>query len=743
WISTLADDGVSEWSTQVDHFQDLRRLNSSFSDMAAYHAFFEPGDTKLTENGVTHRISKIQVSQDFFPFLGIRPAIGRNFRAEECKWKAPGAALLSYSFWRSHYASDLGIFGRTITIDDTPTTIVGVLPPTFDFGTVFASGNHIDVYLPMPLSSETNDWGNALAIIGRLKAGVTVQRARVEFKILADRIQRQHPERNSLRPVLTPLDQHVTGHVRRAVIVLACAVAIVMLIVCANIANLQLARSLSRQKEIAIRVAIGAERGRLIRQLLTEGMVLSLCGALLGFLLALLAVRLVSGLNAFKVPLLSTVRMDTASLVFSLSLAIVSGLVFGLAPALQISLASVQENLKDTTRSASGTRRHIRLRNTLVISEIALACVLLAGVGLLIRSFVNVLRLNLGFQPERAAALHMDPNYSNMEQKARFCNRVLERVRTLPAIRAAGLTNSLPLVGDRSWGIAAKGSVYKDKRYPEAFVRLISDGYLQAMGVSLREGRGFTARDISTSEPVALVNETAARTLWPGQNAIGKIVLADLPEGRRVVGVVADVRHRSLEQGSGCELYIPLRQSDENTAVYLVVRTSLPPEALAASIRTALRPIVPELSMDEFRTLQEIVDTAISPRRFILLLLSGFSGFAVILAALGIYAVFSYSIHQRTTELGIRMALGATPLELQTQVLVQALQLSGLGMLIGSIAAWSVSRALGSLLFGVTSSDPVTFFAMVLVLTAIALFAAYLPALHISRIEPQAALRTS
>ncbi|HLH02443.1 MAG TPA: ABC transporter permease [Bryobacteraceae bacterium] len=745
WISNLADDGISEWNTQVDNFLDLRAKNTSFSDLTGYFGHFEPGDTKLTEGGLTHRLSGLRVSQNFFPFLAVQPLLGRNFTGEECKPNGPGAALLSYGFWRRYYASDPTIVGRQITLNDQPVTIVGVAPSSFDFGTVFAPGNHIDVFLPMPLSEETNRWGNTLSIIGRLKPGITLPRARTELKILAARMQRLHPERQTFRPVLTSLDEHVTGHVRRPVIVLAWAVAIVMLTVCANIANLQLARSLGRQKEIAVRVAIGAGRRRLIRQMLTEGMVLSLCGAVFGLLLAFLVVRLLAGLTAFKLPLLSTVRMDPACLAFSLSLALISGLLFGLAPALQISLASVHDKLKDTTRSATGTRHHLWLRNTLVVSEIVLACVLLSGAGLLIRSFINVLQLNLGFQPERAAAFHIDHNYSSLEEKTKFCDRVLERVRTLPGIRAAALTDNLPLVGDRSWDIAAKGKLYQRGHYPEGFIRLVSDGYIRAMGIPLRAGREFTPRDTSTSEPVALVNETAARTLWPGQDPIGQLVIAEGGQhpARRVVGVVADVRHRSLEQGSGCELYIPLPQRDENTPLYLVVRTALPPAALAFSIRTALRPIAPGLSTDEFRTMQQVVDAAVSPRRFIVLLLSGFSAFALVLAALGIYAVISYSINQRQIELGIRMALGATVRELQGDVLLQALKLASLGMLMGGIAAWSVSRALASLLFGVTSTDPLTFFATVLVLTSIALVAAYLPAVRISKIEPQAALRGS
>lgn len=477
-------------------------------------------------------------------------------------------------------------------------------------------------------------------------------------------------------------------------------------------------------------------------------MALSGCGALLGFLVAFAAVRVLGGLSAVKVPLLPTVRMDVPALAFCVLVALISGFVFGLAPALQIPLASVHERLKDTTRAATANKRHAWLSNTLVVSEIVFACVLLAGAGLLVRSFINVLTLNLGFQPESAAALRVDraANYSNVAERNAFYNRVLERVRTMPAVTAAALTNMLPLVGDRSWEITAQGKLFKPGHFPEGFIRVVSDGYLRAMGIPLIAGREFTQRDTLTSEPVALVNETTARTLWPGQNAIGQIIMAEGSkhhQGRRVIGVVADVRHRSLEQDSGCEVYMPLFQKDEDGQLYLVVRTSLPPAALVASLRTTLRPIAPELATDEFRALQAVVDGAASPRRFIVLLLSCFSLFAVVLAALGIYAVISYSVNQRRTELGIRMALGATTHELQAGVLLQALRLAGVGMLMGSVAAWVFSRGLGSLLFGVTSTDPLTFSATVLILMVVATVAAYLPALWISRIEPQSALRTS
>ena len=372
---------------------------------------------------------------------------------------------------------------------------------------------------------------------------------------------------------------------------------------------------------------------------------------------------------------------------------------------------------------------------------------LLVGAGLLARSFLNVLEVNLGFQPERAAALRIDPgaSYATQSQRNAYYDQVLNRVRSLPGVSAAGLTDVLPLAGDRSWDITAKGKAFERGHYPEGFIRVISEGYLQAMGIPLRAGRGFSGEDTQSSDPVALINETLARTLWPGQNALGQIVMGQGSggPGRRVVGIVSDVRHRALEQNSGCELYFPTSQWDQSGAAYLVVRTALPPAAIASSIRAALRPIAPELSTGEFKTLQELVDKAVSPRRFVVILLGGFSAFALILAALGIYAVISYSVSQRSTELGIRMALGASPSELQARIMLQTLRLAGLGLLVGSVTSWVVARALGNLLFGVTFTDPVTFAIMLVILTAVAGLAGYLPSLGVSRIDPMAALRAN
>jgi predicted permease len=401
-----------EWSTQVSQYLDLRDRNKSFSDMAGF-AGVGAGDSELTGTGEPERLTSVPVTQNFFTLLGVQPMIGRSFTVEECRGRSdtPPAALLSHGFWRRRFASDPAVVGRKLTLNDKPVIVVGVLPASLDFASVFAPGTPVDVFVPWPLTDETNRYGNTTQGIGRLRPGATVQSAQAEFTLLAKQIESQHPERNGIVPRLSPLKRHVSGRVSPALMVLACAVGVVMLIVCANLSNLQLARLGTRQKEMAMRAALGAGRLRLLRQMLTESVALSCCGAALGLILAVAGTRAIAHLDAFNIPLLASVRLDGAALGFTLLAAVLTGILFGLLPALQVQSFAVGEALKDGGRGSSGGRRHAWVRNVLVVSEIAFACTLLVGAGLLMRSFLRVLDLNLGFQPERAAALRVDPSF--------------------------------------------------------------------------------------------------------------------------------------------------------------------------------------------------------------------------------------------------------------------------------------------------------------------------------------------
>ncbi len=743
WIANRETSGLSGQTTQVGHMLDLRERTQSLSAVTGYFAFYGVGDNLLSGRGEPERLSGVPVSDNFFDVLGVKPMLGRVFNAQECVWKGPKAVMLGYGVWQRRFASDPTIVGSTLTLNDEPHTVVGVLPASFDFASVFSPGSHFDLYFPFPLSQETNRWGNTMAMIGRLKPGVSVAEAQAEVRTLAAQITKEHPERNSFQGNVKSLAEKVSGQIRLAVWVLAGAVAMVMLIVCANLSNLLLARTASRQREIAIRTALGAGRRRLLAQMLTEGIVLSSSGALLGFILATAGTRALAGLDAVSIPLLRDVRTDATALVFTLAVAIITGIVFGLAPALQARGGALTSALKDAARGSTEGRRRGWVRNVLVVSEIAFACVLLVGAGLLIRSLIRVLEVDMGFQPAQAMTIRVDPDsrYTTREQRIAYFDEVLRRVKEIPGVESAAITDALPLGRNRTWGSAAKGVTYERGRFPTAFVRVVSDGYPAALGIPLRAGRDILPSDTATSEQVIVINETMARTLWPGQDPIGKYVLGGCAKERRVVGVVGDVRHLALEQESGNEMYLPLRQCPDQSSADLVVRSALPTSHLVGAIRGALQPIAANLPGTDSRTLQQLVDKSVSPRRFLVLLLCGFAGFALILASLGIYGLISYSVNQRTQEIGIRMALGASAGDVQRRILLQTLWLAAIGMCIGTAASWAFAQTAGGLLFGVTARDPGTFVAMLVVLSIVAAAAGYFPARRASRIDPMVALR--
>ena len=744
WIANRDTSGLSGQTTQVGHMLDLRERSQSLSALAGYFAFYGVGDNLLSGRGEPERLSGVPVSDNFFEVLGIQPQLGRLFNGEEGKWNGPKAVLLSHGLWRRRFAADPAIVGRSLTLNDAPHTVVGVLPSSFDFGSVFAPGSQFDLYFPFPLSPETHRWGNTMAMIGRLKPGATVAEARAEIRTVASQITAEHPDRNGFQGHIRSLADQVSGRMRLAVWVLAGAVGMVMLIVCANLSNLLLARTASRQRELAIRSALGAGRGRLVAQMLTESVVLSCSGAVVGLALAAAGTRALAQLDAISIPLLRNVQTDATALVFTVTMAVVAGIVFGMAPAFQARSAALHESLKDAARGSTEGRGRRWVRSALVVSEIAFACVLLVGAGLLIRSLIHVLDVDMGFEPARAATIRVDPDsrYATREQRDAYIDEALRRVKEIPGVEAAGITDALPLGRNRTWGARAKGVTYERGQAPLAFVRMVTDDYVGAMGIPLRAGRDIAKGDIATSEPVIMINETMARALWPGQDPIGKVVLNACAPERRVIGVVGDVRHLALEQTSGNEMYIPMRQCGDRPAHDLVVRSTLAAGPLASAVRAALKPLTPNLAGNDFRMLQQIVDKSVSPRRFTVILLGAFAAFALVLASLGIYALISYSVNQRTQEIGIRMALGATTSDVQRQIVGQTLWLTAIGVAIGAAASWALARGLKGLLFEVTASDPQTFLGMLLVLTLVATMAGYLPARRASGIDPMAALRS-
>ena len=744
WIANIGTSGLSGRTSRVANYRDWVAMNESFEELSAYFAFSDYGSYNLTGSGEPERLSGYGVAQNFFPFLGVQPMLGRNFDAEESKWNARKAAVLTYGLWERRFGSDPGIVGQTIVLNDQPTTVVGVMPRWFDFPSVFVPGGKVDLFAPFSIGDETDRWGNTLAVVGRLKPGVTLPQARAEFGLLVDRIQKAHPERgNGWGARLTGLQEQVSGQFRLALVILLCAVGVVLLIACANLSNLLLARAASRHKEMTVRVALGATRGRLIRQMLTESLLLSGCGGAVGVAMAWAATRALAGLQAMNIALLHTVRMDGTTLAFGVGVALAAGLLFGIAPALEISGADIQSGLKETSRGTTEGRRGAWVRGALVISEIALSAVLLVGAGLLIRSFLRVMDVNLGFQPARAAVWSIETGNrfkTNVEQ-ANFYVRLERAVETVPGVESSGVTDCLPLGRNRGWVVRAKGVTYLPGQTPVAFPRLVDAGYLPAMQIPLRSGRTFNGHDTAESERALVINEYLARRLWPDRDAVGQEAMVTDGKPWRVVGVVADVRHASLEQEGGAEMYLPIPQLGASS-VDLVVRTKLAPEAVAPTVRAALKTVDPTLPTAEYRTLEGVVDRAVSPRRFVVMLLTGFATLALVLASLGIYGVVSYAVSQRSQEIGVRMALGATARDVQFAVLRQTLGLALAGAVVGLAASAGVARLLESLLYGVKPGDAVTFLGMLAVLMAVAALAGYLPARRASRIDPMAALRT-
>lgn len=745
WIANGDGAGLSEQTTQVGHMLDLSERTRTLSAVAGYFAFYGVGDNLLTgSGGEPERLSGVPVSQNFFEVLGVTPALGRSFTPEEAVWNGPKVVMLDHGLWRRRFDADTTIIGRGLTINGESYTVVGVLPADFDFGTVFAPGSHLALYFPFPLSPETDRWGNTMAMIGRLAPGATVDQARAEIGTLAPQITADAPNRNAFGGRVAPLAEQISGPVARAIWVLAGAVAVVMLIVCANLGSLLLARLASRHKDQAIRAALGAGRGRLVAQSLTEGVLLASTGAALGVGVAAAATSLLSRLDAISIPLLHDVALDGTALAFAAGLAVATGIVIGLVPVLVPQNTSLTDALKDASRGSTEGRERALVRQALVVAEVAFACVLLVGAGLLVRSLVRVLEVDRGFVAERAATLRVDPDerVTTADQRRAYIDEVLRLTRDVPGVTAAGISDSLPLGRNRTWGARAKGVVYERGQAPLAYPRIVSDGYLAALGVPVLAGRDLTPHDTPDTEPVMLVNETMARTLWPGQDAIGKYVLGPCAAERRVVGVVADVRHLALEAGSGNEMYLPLRQCTDMMSVDLVVRSAMSPDALARAVRGALAPLGTQLPRNDFRTLQQIVDRSTSPRRFIALLLGGFALFALLLASLGLYALISYSVHQRQQEIGIRMTLGASAADVRRQVMAQTLRLAAMGIALGAAASWWLVRAVAGLLYGVEPRDPATFAAMSVLLGLVALLAGYVPARRASRVDPMVALRT-
>ena len=746
WIAPQDAKGLSDMTYSVDAYEDLRAMNRSYDDVTSYFAFSTPDNYKLTGHGDAKPVTGMLVAGNFFHVLGVDAQMGRLFTAQESAKGGPSAVLLAYPFWQRQFGGDRSIVGKAITLDSQPVTVVGVLPESFDFGAAFSPGSKVDVFTPVRMD-DIRYQGNTLAFIGRLKGGVTVEQARAEAKTLFPQFYwgKRYPDSKGAykdRAWPLPLKEYVSGKLRRSLMVLWSAVGLILLIVCVNLSNLLLARAAARSKEFALRSALGAGRGRLIRQLLTESLVLAGAGAVLGLGIAYALLSYLAHQGSIALPLLSSVRLDGTALAWTLAVTVSTAVLFGLLPGLRASRANVQEALKDGGHGATEGRKHETMRTVLVVSEVALACVLLIGAGLLLRSFLKVLDVDLGFQPSTAAAIKLDyDDGGKTERRNAILENVARRVTAIPGVDAVGFSDNLPLERNRGWGgPRIKGKSYKPGEIPGAFVYIVSPGYLKAMGMRLR-GRDFSWSDNDKSQGAVVLNESAASGLWPGEDAVGKMAVVGNTDVR-VIGVIADVRDTNVEGKPGWQMYLPMMQSAWGPdGAYLVVRTKLPPAQLSGSVMKTLREINPNQPSVEFRPLQRIVDHATSPRQFFVLLVGVFAGLGLLLASLGIYGVISYSVTRKTQEIGIRMALGASPGNVQMGVIRNTLQMAAMGIAAGAVLSVAVAQLIASLLFGTAPTDPPTFAGMPLLLVAVALLAGYLPARRASRINPMVALR--
>jgi predicted permease len=745
WIANTGSSGLSGQTFRVVGLEELARHNRSFEGLTAYFAFFGYGSYTLAGRGEAERLAGVNVAPKFLELLGVTPQLGRGFSGDEWKQNGPKAAMLTHGLWQRRFAGDPAIVGQAVVINDAPYLITGVLPREFDFASTFTPGTRVDLLLPAKFD-EMREWGNVFSIIGRLKPGVSLDEARAEFATLVPQIVQERYRNWPFGATLTDLKSHISGPMRRALIVLWAAVALVLLIVCANLSNLLLARTAARSKEFAVRMALGASRWRVAQQLVVEGLVLAVIGAGLGVPLAYALTRMLRGWGSLAVPLLHQVQVDGTALLFTAVVAIVSGIAFGAIPAMRVAARPPQEALKAQGRGSTDGRHHARVRSSLVVAEVALATVLLVGAGLLLRSFVEILDVDLGFRAPQAFAVRVDVrNEVNIDdgnarrKQATRLGAAVRRVAELHGVEAVGLTDALPLDRDRSWGVSVPGQVYPDGQNPTAFIYVTGPGYMRAMGIPLRDGRDFTEHDDPSRAPVVIINETLAKLLYPSQPALGQVAALN-GRSHTIVGVVAAVRQGSLDEAPARQMYLPF-SSGQAVSSDLIVRSSRPVASLLPELRAALAELDSSLLVTEVRPIADLVDRAVSPRRFLLSLIGGFSAIGLLLASLGIYGVISYGVTQRAQEIGVRMALGATSRDVRRQVMGETLKLVAAGLGVGLIAALALARLIDALLFGTSPSDPTTFVAAALVLVTVAALAGYVPALRASRVDPMTALR--
>jgi len=733
---TPAPGNYADWKAQAQTFADMAAISST--------------SLNLTGDGEPEKLQAFETTANLFPLLGVKPVLGRNFTAAEDQPGANKVVVISHSLWQTRYAGDPGIVNRNILLNDETYTVIGVMPEDFQFGP-----SYIRLWMPIAFTPKqlTDHKNHYLTVVGRLKPGVTLAQANADMQAIMKRIREQHPDDAAqLGVTVVSLHEEFAGEMRQSLWLLLGAVGFVLLIACANIAGLLLSRSATRQREIAVRSALGAGRGRIVRQLLTESIVLAGVGGVMGVLLASWSFAALKRLVPAEMAAFALPELDGRVLGFALLVSLLAGIVFGLAPALQASKTDLTIALKQGSgRSGFGSGQR-RLRNAFVIGEIALALVLLIGAGLLIQTLSKLHGQYADLRAENLLTVRTslpENKYSEHPKRVAFYDQVLARVQALPGVAAAGYSTSVPL----EWAGGANGITIEGRQAApnnnwNANHRQVSAAYLQTMGIALRSGRYFTEQDQTQTQPVAIINETMARQYWPNENAVGrqfKNGSVDSPHPwLTIVGVVADVRQMGVDKPTKAEMYFPYSQIKSHPFFAprdLVIRATVEPDSLVAAVRSAIHAVDPNQPLSSIRTMEAVFGEHTKVRRMGMFLLTTFAALALLLAMLGIYGVLSYFVTQHTQEIGVRLALGADSKSIFALVLKRGLMLTGIGVAIGLGASFALSRLLRSLLFEVSAADPLTYVGVALLLLTIAVLACVVPARRAAKVDPMIALR--
>jgi putative ABC transport system permease protein len=726
------------------NFSDWRARNHVFEDMAAMagKAF------NLTGDGNPELVEGKQVSANLFSVLGVSPSLGRDLQPGDNVPGSAHVAMLSHGLWLRRFGADPGIIGQQIRLNDEKYTVVGIMPRGFLF-----PNREVEVWVPWQFSKEelAAHGSHYLHVVARLRPGVSLQSANAELATIAKQIEREHPDDSAkVGAFAVPLRRHLTGDIRPAILVLFGAVCFVLLIACANIANLVLARASSKRRELAMRLTLGASRGRIVGQMLTESLLLAAIAGSVGLALSVWATQFLASLVPAGMAPLARSGPDSRVFLFTAAVSIFTGILFGVIPALRVSSLNLATSLRDCGGRSGLSSGGQRLRNVLVVSEVALAIVLLTGAALMIRSFENLLHLDPGFRADHVLVMRTPlrmQKYDTQARRSEFFDQVLEKVEHLPAVLAAGYTTWIPLTNEGgATGITIEGHPEPAPgQQPIPNVRIISCNYMAVLRMKLVQGRLFDKRDASGSPLVALINQTMARNLWPGENPEGK----RFKRGRfredapwiTIVGVVGDVHQAGLAVPARAEMYLPYQQQKFFPPDYLAVRTSGPPLLLAESVRQQIWLVDKQQPVAGVMPLEDLVGEHLAPRRMQASLLGGFAGLALLLASIGIYAVLSFTVAQRTQEIGVRVALGAHPGDVLRMVFSHGLKLFAIGAVLGLSAALGLSQTMSHLLYGVSASDPLSFFIVTFVLGLVTVLACYLPARRAMRVDPLVALR--